>query len=177
MPITQYLPRIPSTATVSRPQASNSSPVTGPGAATLEPANIHTPLATGQGPHSLLHSLATPTPSTPNRPAAKRKDSPTSPVPDSKRPAVAAPKKSSAKTSSHHVDTAQLRHDRLGTLVPDLCKHYYEASSWEEFVKEFRGPSYLAQDLDDVDHPAAELLCHCVGWYTVCMGESLKTLC
>ena len=41
-----------------------------------------------------------------------------------------------------------------------MCNRFTEASSWEEFVQEFRGPSYLAQDLDDIDHPAAELLRH-----------------
>ena len=32
------------------------------------------------------------------------------------------------------------------------------SSSWESFVNEHRGPSYLASELDSVDHPAAELL-------------------
>ena len=45
-------------------------------------------------------------------------------------------------------------------LVRELCKRFTEASSWEEFVQEFCGPSYLAQDLDDIDHPAAKLLHH-----------------
>ncbi len=34
------------------------------------------------------------------------------------------------------------------------------ADSWEEFINEFRGPSYLAQDLDHVEHPSGELLPH-----------------
>jgi hypothetical protein len=32
------------------------------------------------------------------------------------------------------------------------------ASSWEEFVTQFQGRSYLSPDLDNVNHPAAELL-------------------
>jgi hypothetical protein len=32
------------------------------------------------------------------------------------------------------------------------------SSTWEEFVEEFRGRSYLATELDHVEHPAAELL-------------------
>ena len=159
MPITHYLPRNPSTATVSGPQATASSHATSPGAATLEPANSYTPPRDRKG-SSLPSPFTTPKPSTPNKPAAKRKEPPTSPVPDSKRPAAKAPKKSSANTSSNFVDTAQLRNDRLGTLVRNLCKRFTEALSWEEFVQEFRGLSYLARDLDDIDHPAAELLRH-----------------
>ena len=32
------------------------------------------------------------------------------------------------------------------------------ASSWEEFVGSFRGPSYLSSLVDELDHPAASLL-------------------
>ena len=32
------------------------------------------------------------------------------------------------------------------------------STSWETFVNEFRGPSYLSPELDNVDHPAATLL-------------------
>ena len=55
-------------------------------------------------------------------------------------------------------DTSEIRNDCLGTLVRDLVKQYQRASSWEDFVKQFRGPSYLSENLDSLDHPAAVLL-------------------
>ena len=51
-----------------------------------------------------------------------------------------------------------MRNDRLGTLVRDLCSAFDKADSWETFVSAFRGPSYLADNIDDVDHPAKDLL-------------------
>ena len=65
---------------------------------------------------------------------------------------------SSAKRSSKRIDTQQIRNDRLGTLVRQLCESLHESPSWESFVNEFRGPSYLSPDLDNIDHPAAPLL-------------------
>ena len=56
------------------------------------------------------------------------------------------------------MDTAKIRNDRLGTLVIKLCEDLANASSWEAFVTEFRGPSYLSSELDNIDHPAATLL-------------------
>ena len=35
---------------------------------------------------------------------------------------------------------------------------FARADSWESFVNEFRGPSYLSSGLDDCEHPAADLL-------------------
>ena len=73
-------------------------------------------------------------------------------------------KKSQLKTpsrvtaSSQPVDTTQLRRDRLGTLVSQLISKFHSSSSWEAFVNEFRGRSYLATELDNIEHPAAELL-------------------
>ena len=58
------------------------------------------------------------------------------------------------------MDTAKIRNDRLGALVIKLCEDLAAASSWEAFVTEFRGPSYLSSDLDNIDHPAAALLRH-----------------
>ena len=158
MPITHHLPRYTLTPTRPAPKVAGTPPAVFSGTAPVKSAHAYTPPRNRQGT-SLPSPLTTPH-RTPTRNAVKRKDSPTTPVPDSKRPALAAPKTSSTKTSKTSVDTAQLRNDRLGTLVKDLCKRFYEASSWEEFVNEFRGPSYLAQDLDNVDHPAAELLRH-----------------
>ena len=65
---------------------------------------------------------------------------------------------SSSKKSSSQFSTTQLRNDRLGTLVRQLCEQFASAESWEAFVSNFRGPSYLSQDLDDLDHDAAALL-------------------
>ena len=65
---------------------------------------------------------------------------------------------SSKPPTSHPVNTRQLRDDRLGTLVSELLTSYDSASSWEEFVTEFRGRSYLSPTLEELDHPAADLL-------------------
>ena len=43
-------------------------------------------------------------------------------------------------------------------LVRKLCYTLLASTSWETFVNEFRGPSYLSPELDNVDHPAATLL-------------------
>ena len=51
-----------------------------------------------------------------------------------------------------------MRNDRLGTLVRDLCSAFDKADSWETFVSAFCGPSYLADSIDDIDHPAKDLL-------------------
>jgi hypothetical protein len=60
--------------------------------------------------------------------------------------------------SSPPVNTLQLRNDRLGTLVRKLTNAFTNAASWEDFIAEFRGPSYLATKLDNIKHPAAKLL-------------------
>ena len=39
-----------------------------------------------------------------------------------------------------------------------LCSAFESSASWETFVEAFRGPSYLSDDLDEIDHPASELL-------------------
>ena len=48
--------------------------------------------------------------------------------------------------------------DRLGTLVRKFQKMLREAGSWEEFAKQVHGPSYLADSIDDIKHPAKEHL-------------------
>jgi hypothetical protein len=58
------------------------------------------------------------------------------------------------------VNTAQLRTNRLGTLVRKLTLDLENAPSWEDFVTTFRGRSYLSPELEDVNHPTAELLCN-----------------
>ena len=56
------------------------------------------------------------------------------------------------------VSTKDLRKDRLGTLVQNLATSFDESSSWEAFVTGFRGRSYLAPHVEQVQHPAAKLL-------------------
>lgn len=71
----------------------------------------------------------------------------------------AAPLASSTKLpTSTAVNTRQLRNDRLGTLVRQLDSDLDASASWEGFVSSFRGRSYLAPELEGVDHPAADLL-------------------
>jgi hypothetical protein len=91
-------------------------------------------------------------------PQPKRKGQPMTPfcVSPTKKAQLKTPSRLSA--SSQPVDTNQLRRDHLGTLVNQLISHFELSSSWEEFVKDFRGRSYLATELDHVEHPAAELL-------------------
>ena len=60
--------------------------------------------------------------------------------------------------SSPALNSLSLRNDRLGTLVQNLVSAFTSSPSWESFVNEFRGPSYLSTELDDIDHPAAALL-------------------
>ena len=47
-----------------------------------------------------------------------------------KRLAKTAPSTARGKSSSQPIDTCQIRNDRLGTLVSQLCKSLSEASSW-----------------------------------------------
>ncbi len=60
--------------------------------------------------------------------------------------------------NSPAVDSIQLRNDRLGTLVRSLTSAYASSQSWDSFVNELRGPSYLAPELHQVQHPATPLL-------------------
>ena len=75
-----------------------------------------------------------------------------------KRPSPSKQVASSAKKSSPGIDTQKFRNDRLGTLVRQLCSAFTSSTSWEAFVDDFRGPSYLSTELDSLDHPAADLL-------------------
>ncbi len=80
-------------------------------------------------------------------------------APPWKRPSPSRAKRST-KTFSLSVDTLSLRTDRLGTLVSDLTARLSRATSWEGFVHDFRGPSYLSTELEDLDHPATPMLAH-----------------
>ena len=79
----------------------------------------------------------------------------TRPPPAKRSNTLASP---SSKPSSAKIDTKQLREDRLGALVKQLIVSYESADSWDEFVNAFRGHSYLADDLQDLPHPAAPIL-------------------
>ena len=72
-------------------------------------------------------------------------------------PNASRPRKSSRVIT---VNPYAVRTDRLGTLVSSLVDRLQSAESWEDFVLSFRGRSYLADDLDHVDHPATGLLRH-----------------
>ena len=82
----------------------------------------------------------------------------------------------------------QLRNDRLGALVNALCTDFATSASWEAFANQFRGPSYLSPELDDIDHPAAALLhtwrdegvparCHTKAWTREQKDECIKRGC
>jgi len=48
--------------------------------------------------------------------------------------------------------------DRLGTLVASLTDKFHAVPSWEAFVRDIQGSSYLSSRLDNLQHPAADLL-------------------
>jgi hypothetical protein len=62
--------------------------------------------------------------------------------------------------SINTINPLELRADRLGTLVSSLARELLCSKSWEDFILTFQGRSYLADDLDGLDHPAAGLLRH-----------------
>ena len=107
----------------------------------------------GKSPMSKLSNPSRPytTPTKPNSSQPPSKKARRSRTPTSRA-------SGSAKRSSPGFSTQQLRNDRLGTLVRQLCEKFTSAESWEAFVNAFRGPSYLSSELDDLDHPAAALL-------------------
>ena len=89
------------------------------------------------------------------RPSLEASTTPRTRPPPAKRGNTLA---SSSKPSSAPIDTKKLREDRLGTLVTGLIASFEAADSWEDFVTSFRGHSYLADDLQDLPHPAAPIL-------------------
>jgi hypothetical protein len=81
--------------------------------------------------------------------------------PPKKRPPSAlpaGPEPSRTKRASAGVNTHKLRSDRLGALVAKLVSERAAAPSWEAFVNNFRGRSHLSPELEQIDHPASELL-------------------
>ena len=91
---------------------------------------------------------------------SKRLNAPTSATVGSPRKKPTTSRRSNFNSNAciTPVNALQLRNDRLGALVRELCSTFSDAESWEEFVNAFRGPSYLASGLEDIDHPATELL-------------------
>ena len=67
-----------------------------------------------------------------------------------------SPREASNSTSNTS-NTTQLRNDRLGTLVSKLSRMLESSTDWESFVQQFRGRSYLSDDIDTVPHEAAPL--------------------
>lgn len=96
--------------------------------------------------HNIKKSQELPTQKSSDTSPRKRKES--------ERPAHNT---ASAKRSSP-ANHETLRNDRLGTLVQSLSQQLLAADSWESFVNSFRGPSYLAEGVHSIDHPAARLL-------------------
>ena len=90
------------------------------------------------------------------RPSLAPSATPTTRPPALKRANTLA--SSTSKASSRKIDTKSLRSDRLGTCVRELTAAFKNCKSWEEFVTTFRGRSYLAEDLQDLPHPAAPIL-------------------
>ena len=104
-------------------------------------------------------------PKNPKVSPSKRKKLPTTETHSPARKRVSPRKHLQSRSSSrpkqsNRIDTIQLRNDRLGTLVKQLCIALEEASSWEDFVETRRGRSYLSSEIDDIKHPAKELLRH-----------------
>ena len=113
------------------------------------------------GPHSRPTSV--PTTSRASTPVSvsyrKRPASPTTSVlPPLKAASPARRRAPKSNPTSAPVNTRKLQSDRLGTLVRELADRFVASPSWESFVEEFRGRSYLSPDLDELDHPAAALL-------------------
>ena len=90
--------------------------------------------------------------SSPSGPTSTRRSKTTATTP------VTSPPARSTKPTSKPASTKTLRNNRLGTLVQSLSQQFRQAGSWEKFVASFRGPSYLSPTLEDLPHPAAELL-------------------
>jgi len=59
-----------------------------------------------------------------------------------------------------NISTHVLRSDRLGTLVRRLSSDLSSSLSWEDFVRDLCGRSYLSAGLEGIDHPAIPLLQH-----------------
>ena len=95
--------------------------------------------------------------SSPTKKSALKTRLPT-PSPKRRRPTVDRTD-AGLNPSSPSINTLQLRNDRLGTLVRSLASSFTSSASWESFVLQYRGPSYLSSELDNVQHPAAALLC------------------
>ena len=68
------------------------------------------------------------------------------------------PPREASNSTSNTSNTTQLRNDRLGTLVSKLSRMLESSTDWESFVQQFRGRSYLSDDIDTVPHEAAPLL-------------------
>ena len=50
--------------------------------------------------------------------------------------------------------TSDLYQDCLGKLVASLSEKLSTAASWEDFIKTHLGKSYLAPDINDIQHSA-----------------------
>ena len=56
------------------------------------------------------------------------------------------------------MDGARDRRGDTNMACTKSSSAFTSSTSWEAFVDDFRGPSYLSKNLDDIDHEAAPLL-------------------
>ena len=54
--------------------------------------------------------------------------------------------------------TSELYQDHLGKLVAALSDQLSSTTSWKDFIKDHWGKSYLAPDIDHIQHMAQGLL-------------------
>ena len=78
-------------------------------------------------------------------------------------PAIQAPSQNQhqivpAPERSNNIVENPFMQDRLGTLVTKMSSLLSNCTSWEEFVHQARGKPYLASHIDQIPHPARELL-------------------
>ena len=128
------------------------------GAAAL-PTRRAPPTTSLQGPHTWKQQITT-TKSTSASGIVnetKQKEAPTTTAELSRQTKARQPT-AKASDSGTPFESHALWTDRLGALVSKLADTLNVASSWEEFVGSFCGPSCLSQLIDKLDHPAAALL-------------------
>ena len=146
--VMRALPLMP-LSTTKRKVAATSLPTT--------PTVVTTPSEPTFRPSTTPKSTTTSTTPSTTKPSAAQVPALASTHKRSRQPAGSA-KSTSLKHTKPVVSTRQLYNDRLGRLVAQLSHDFQNAESWEAFVNQFRGRSYLSPNLDQVDHPAVDLL-------------------
>jgi hypothetical protein len=159
--LSAYAPSLPAGVAHLWPDAVDAlkEPLNVPAVASAPPENPYSyPKHPTLGPDPNLVLQATLTP--PARSSRKRAPTPLAAAPPMVRRRSTETTSLSPVPPPEIIDNYSLRADRLGTLVRGLSLAFEAAPSWAEFVREFRGRSYLAEELDHLEHPAAPLLRH-----------------